>query len=403
MTLFQKLILAIITILVAVNLFYEYNTDSQKRLLNKSTWTKFDNKEEWTKAGSFEFKPFLIKVTPRLENWKFGWQFVYQLKARYLRNDTFLSRKIQTSFKPFSKADVWWLSNDKDGIHHLERMITIDNGGSEFYNSNTPEYAFLNETKLSFITSFLPPKLIQITDANNDVINLRINPLLVFQDDSVEAFFWVATAVLSLIVGFSGRGTYFFPMLALGFASMGLDFGVWYFLVFLFIFSVVMTIKIESTVFSGFINLTIAQPFLSKVLGIALYLLIVGCLFDWKLPSKLNLAVFLPFIFALFIEFAALLMIFLSMNLLHTLYFYFKYKKQLVSNISFSNPASNMDSNSGETGKRVPVFYVDVVLNNIIKIQQANISMLMYKKLKKGKKVSVSHFKTDGKGNYLIL
>jgi len=402
MTLFQKLILAFIIILVAINIFYESGTNTSERLLNKSTWTKFSKDEEWAKLGSLEFKPYLVKVSPRLENWKFGWQFVYLLETRYLRTDTLLSKKIKTDFRPFSKADVWWLSNDKYGLHHLENMITIDNDGAEFYNSKMPEYAFLNETKLSFITSFLPPKAIRITTSDNHSLMIRSNPLLIFQEDTFNAFFWVATSLLSLFVGFSGRGTYFVPMLALGFASIGLDFSIWYFLVFVFIFSVIMTIKMEGTAFSGLIDLTIEKPLLSKVLGIAIYALIVGYLFNWKLPSTLNFAVFLPFIFALFIEFAALLILFLSANLFHTLYLYFKYKKQLISTISFSNISSNFDKDSRETGKRIPMFYADILLNNVIKIKQANVSMVIYKRLKKGKQVSVRYFKTDDKGNYLF-
>ena len=402
MTLFQKLILAFITILVAINIFYESGTNTSERLLNKSTWTKFSKEEEWTKLGSLEFKPYLVKVAPRLENWKFGWQFVYLLETRYFRTDTLLSKKIKTDFRPFSNADVWWLSKDKDGLHHLEDMITIDNGGSEFYNDKAPEYAFLNETKLSFITSFLPPKLIRITAGDHHSLMIRSNPLLIFQEDTFNAFFWVATSLLGLFVGFSGRGAYFVPMIALGFSSMGLDFSIWYFLVFVFIFSVIITIKMESTAFSGLIDLSIEKPLLSKILGIALYAFIVGYLFTWKLPSQLNFTVFLPFIFALFIEFAALLILFLSANLFHTLYLYFKYKKQLISTISFSNLRSNFDRDSRETGKRIPAFYADIVLNNTIKIKEANVSMVIYKKLKKGKQVSVRYFKTDDKGNYLF-
>lgn len=231
---------------------------------------------------------------------------------------------------------------------------------------------------------------------------IRINPLLIFQEEDFNAFFWVATSVLSLYLGFSGRGAYFVPMIAIGFTSMGLDLSIWYFLVFTFIFSVIMTIEMESTAFSGLIDLTIEKPLLSKLLAIAFYLFITGYLFNWKIPSALNFATFLPFIFAVFIEFAALLVLFLSANLFHTLYLYFKYKKQLITAISFSNISSNLDPGSGQTGKRIPMFYVDILLNNTIKIKEVNVSMVIYKKLKKGKPVSVSYFKTDDKGNYLF-
>lgn len=402
MTLFQKLIIAFTTILAAINIFYESGANTSEKLLNKSTWTKFSKEEEWTKLGNFEFKPYLVKVSPRFGKGKLGWQFVYLLETRYLRTDTLLSKKIHTDFKPFSKADVRWLSDDKDGLHQLENMMTIDNGGSEFYNDKKLEYAFINETKLSFITSFLPPKVIRLRAGDDHSLMIRINPLLIFQEEDFNAFFWVATSVLSLYLGFSGRGAYFVPMIAIGFTSMGLDLSIWYFLVFAFIFSVIMTIKMESTAFSGLIDLTIEKPLLSKLLAIALYLLITGYLFNWKIPSVLNFAAFLPFIFAVFIEFAALLILFLSANLFHTLYLYFKYKKQLIKTISFSNISSNLDPGSGQTGKRIPMFYVDILLNNTINIKEANVSMVIYKKLKKGKPVSVSYFKTDDKGNYLF-
>lgn len=402
MTLFQKLILAFTAVLVAINIYYESGFRTPDRLLNKSTWTKFSNSEEWIKAGDFEFKPFLVSVSPAFSEGKIGLQFVYDVETRYLRNDTLHLAEV-AGFREFSKDKVWWLNKDKDGIHRIKNIITLDDR-NEFYNDKMPEYAFLNKTKLSFITSVFPSKVVNIAINSHDSLAIRLNPLLIFQNDAAEIFYWLTALLLVMYLMASGRAAYVFPMLILGISGFGgLDLDLWLFLAFMFVFSVLISIKLESIVFESLIGLSVDRPVLFKALAVMVYLGIVCYMFDWRWPSEFSFALLLPFVFALFIVFGLYLLSFLVLNMFFTLYFYFKYKKQVVSSISFDHLKSNLDKDSKETGKRLPMFYCDVLLNKTIKINQACINVFMFKKLKKGKPVSVEYFKTDGKGNYLFL
>ncbi|RRJ90543.1 hypothetical protein EG240_08400 [Paenimyroides tangerinum] len=384
-----------------LNIYYEYDINDQKVIVNPTPWKSFPNEQDnqWANAVFFELRTYMTEVKPFHKNNFFGLTYDVFCEVRYKAEyHNQLSDKIDLYYTQQSLLEAQSIQNAKHIKSDYENISFSENAFGEnlhFYNSkNDDEYYKSNSgLNIQFHTSYFTPKYIKFNIDNNIAVWVKTNPLLVFNSDIVSISLFGLGFVLLLALAVSGGFESFLFLIVLLFYFSFSDYFIWFYFFFLFSLSIFFKIKMR-TVTVKWLDL----PFVYWKILLLVFVSLVLYIHRWENPFSWS-ELFFESLVTLIYLFLIWLMFYVSSTSIYSLYIYIFCKEKDIEQLKFINFTSNMDS--GNTGKRIPYFSATIELKGKT-IQNVLMNFTLYSKVKNNKVINLTKYKTDNKGNYIF-
>lgn len=397
----QKIIMLFFGLCLILNIYYEYDINDQKVIVNPTPWKSFPNEQDnqWANAVFFELRTYMTEVKPFHKNNFFGLTYDVFCEVRYKAEyHNQLSDKIDLYYTQQSLLEAQSIQNAKHIKSDYENISFSENAFGEnlhFYNSkNDDEYYKSNSgLNIQFHTSYFTPKYIKFNIDNNIAVWVKTNPLLVFNSDIVSISLFGLGFVLLLALAVSGGFESFLFLIVLLFYFSFSDYFIWFYFFFLFSLSIFFKIKMR-TVTVKWLDL----PFVYWKILLLVFVSLVLYIHRWENPFSWS-ELFFESLVTLIYLFLIWLMFYVSSTSIYSLYIYIFCKEKDIEQLKFINFTSNMDS--GNTGKRIPYFSATIELKGKT-IQNVLMNFTLYSKVKNNKVINLTKYKTDNKGNYIF-
>lgn len=397
----QKIIMLFFGLCLILNIYYEYDINDQKVIVNPTPWKSFPNEQDnqWANAVFFELRTYMTEVKPFHKNNFFGLTYDVFCEVRYKAEyHNQLSDKIDLYYTQQSLLEAQSIQNAKHIKSDYENISFSENAFGEnlhFYNSkNDDEYYKSNSgLNIQFHTTYFTPKYIKFNIDNNIAVWVKTNPLLVFNSDIVSISLFGLGFVLLLALAVSGGFESFLFLIVLLFYFSFSDYFIWFYFFFLFSLSIFFKIKMR-TVTVKWLDL----PFVYWKILLLVFVSLVLYIHRWENPFSWS-ELFFESLVTLIYLFLIWLMFYVSSTSIYSLYIYIFCKEKDIEQLKFINFTSNMDS--GNTGKRIPYFSATIELKGKT-IQNVLMNFTLYSKVKNNKVINLTKYKTDNKGNYIF-
>lgn len=413
----QKILILIIGIFISIHCYYSFTDEKREHVLNPLYWespyTYFDN-QHWVKYGDLELNAYKYDISIFHPNNRFGLTYNIDVQIRYKNDEVVkeLLKKIQRAHY-FEERDL--LTKAQHIPKTDEKLRLEDYLVGLFLEGQEPYEKMMN---IQFHTSLFPKKYLQFIDDNGDKLLINTNPLFFFRSFGMKVIFGIIIMIiwLSFTLGYADIAMFLLlPVLMFAFFS---DYVFWFVLGFIFVSRFFMSMKIRHVEF-----LRILIPFYNywKMIKYILILIFLGIfvyVYDWNKPFSFDLI--FGKLFEASIRFIiGVTFIWSTFKGFYLLYFHFKYPKIKVHQIRLSSPQQVL---SEIYLGPFPQYFCDVQVNRTIEVIYAKIHISIYWKLIDNDiriprspvasilldwklidtEVKITHYKTDGKGNYIF-
>ncbi len=395
MTKFQNIILIVFVLFVSINLYYEANYDSTKNFINPDPWEQFPTEEHWIKVNDVELRSYFTEARLFNKNNPFGITYNVRVEARSFKNSQ-IATVFLSKLKKKSYEDINSVSNapfiDSLKPMRLENYLVVNE-----------DWDFLHVSgggAIQFYSPFFTPKKLQFVDDLGNTFYLKTNPLLVFESDLVKTILFFVALCLILIMFTYGHWEAFLLFFAFTFYFYSKSYFLWYFLVLLFLCSVIMKIKIKTIYYEGDLAFKIIGLKYGRLFLLFLLLIIWANFHNWNKSFE-----FFMFLYEIFASLLAVILILLGIHISTTIFYslvlYFRFPEKSITEIQLTELKTSLDEKPFTIRKTLS-YEANVTLNNSIQLYAASLSLDVYKRAKNNKPPKVSKYKTDGKGNYII-
>ncbi len=405
----QIIILLIIVLLVSINLYYTVDSEPQSEVVNPNIWHDFSDNEHWVKFNYFEIKTYMTQVSAFNPlnrgglSYNIGVIVRYDLKNKAKAEPQIAKFKLLNYQQYLALSAAPHLAVDSTNLQ-LADLLVYDDGpiGKDFYESkHYPGYAMSDGSAIQFHSSFFSPKYISLTDSLGQRLLIKTNPLLIFKSWPVVTVLGLLMIIALLTLAFSG---YFENFIFVAIGTIGLlvafgyvDYLFWFSLAIFFLISIFLKVKVRSIVIKPLLFFLDNWRIWKYLL-----LLLVAALFafyhNWQ-DSFNAVKIAIELLLAIVTLVVGWLFIWAGATSLYTVFLFLFKPEQNITKIEFSNARTNL---VGGFGRKLPVFSCDIILDDKDSITEAYLNVMLYQQLINDKQIKLKHYKTDGKGNFIM-